>query len=339
MSCFAEESAVVTFREVLQELLELPGATYSCVADRTAGRLLDEAGTSSVAPGAVMELGGSAAGFLAFVAGDGLDDLMITSLRSYHLVRPVLGDPRQQLMIYLCLDRGRSNLAAARRELAAPSLHKRLASATTGPPGSAHRSAHRVAGRTAAGRRYRSSVITPAGDVTRHDAALGEPGTGTGTGTGTGGAGGHPGETGPGVTPPGGAARPGDRTPGPDRAVTGPVRPAGCRPGSPAAAAAVRSVPGATPAAGGAGRAPGDRAGLGHRCRHHAPVVDGSPVPSLMKYTRMAAAPSPSVFPARLGPSLSCRPEPLGYASGSPNERPLERTPRARTSPRWRSRK
>jgi hypothetical protein len=133
MSCGAEESSVVTFREVLLELLDLPGATYSCVADRATGVLLDEVGASSVAPTAVVELGGSAAGFLSFVAGDGLDDLMLTSHRSYHLVRPVVADSRPPLMIYLCLDRGRSNLAAARRELAAPSLHKRLAAATAGP--------------------------------------------------------------------------------------------------------------------------------------------------------------------------------------------------------------
>jgi hypothetical protein len=124
---------LVTFREVLLELLDLPGATYSCVADRATGALLDEVGTSSVAPTAVVELGGSAAGFLGIVAGDGMDDLMLTSHRSYHLVRPVVADSRQPLMIYLCLDRGRSNLAAARRELAAPALHKRLAVASVGP--------------------------------------------------------------------------------------------------------------------------------------------------------------------------------------------------------------
>lgn len=125
---------MVTFREVLLELLDLPGATYSCVADRATGALLDEVGVSTVAPSAVVELGGSAAGFLGIVAGDGMDDLMLTSHRSYHLVRPVVAESRQPLMIYLCLDRGRSNLAMARRELAAARLHKRLAVASVGPP-------------------------------------------------------------------------------------------------------------------------------------------------------------------------------------------------------------
>lgn len=50
--------------------------------------------------------------------GDDLDDIMISSTRSYHLVRPVSAgaDPRP-LLVYLRLDRRRANLATARREL------------------------------------------------------------------------------------------------------------------------------------------------------------------------------------------------------------------------------
>jgi hypothetical protein len=124
---------VVTFREVLLELMDLPGATYSCVADRVSGTLLGEVGTSTVAPGVVMEWGGGAAAFLATAGGDALDDLMITSHRYYHLVRPVAADARQWLMIYICLDRARSNLALARRELGSARLHRRLAVASVGP--------------------------------------------------------------------------------------------------------------------------------------------------------------------------------------------------------------
>jgi hypothetical protein len=128
---------VVTFREVLLDLMDLPGATYSCVADRVSGTLLGEVGTSSVPPGVVMESGSGAAAFLAAAGGDGLDDLMITSHRFYHLVRPVDVGPRQLVMIYLCLDRGRSNLAAARRELGAAWLRNRLAMASVGAPAQA----------------------------------------------------------------------------------------------------------------------------------------------------------------------------------------------------------
>jgi hypothetical protein len=53
-------------------------------------------------------------------SGDELDDVMITGRRSYHLVRP-LGSGAE-VLVYLRLDRSRSNLAAARRELAAVRL-------------------------------------------------------------------------------------------------------------------------------------------------------------------------------------------------------------------------
>ncbi|WP_214408119.1 hypothetical protein, partial [Pseudonocardia lacus] len=119
---------------MLLDLMDLPGATYSCVADRVSGTLLGEVGTSTVPPAVVMEWGGGAAGFLAAAGGDGLDDLMISSHRFYHLVRPIEVGPRQLLMIYLCLDRGRSNLAAARRELGAVWLRNRLGAASVGPP-------------------------------------------------------------------------------------------------------------------------------------------------------------------------------------------------------------
>jgi hypothetical protein len=50
-------------------------------------------------------------------SGDELDDVMITGRRSYHLVRSL--GASASVLAYLRLDRARSNLAAARRELAA----------------------------------------------------------------------------------------------------------------------------------------------------------------------------------------------------------------------------
>jgi hypothetical protein len=57
---------------------------------------------------------------------------MITSGQSYHLVRQVAAQSTRPLLIYLCLDRKRANLAAARRELAAPGVQDLLAGAA--PP-------------------------------------------------------------------------------------------------------------------------------------------------------------------------------------------------------------
>jgi hypothetical protein len=65
-------------------------------------------------------------------SGDELDDVMITGRRSYHLVRPL--GPDASVLVYLRLDRSRSNLAAARRELATVRLSGGAPAASSGAP-------------------------------------------------------------------------------------------------------------------------------------------------------------------------------------------------------------
>ena len=91
------------FRALLQELLQVPGANYCCIADGTTGKVLDSAG---VAPDdgsgvslAVLGWGATAAGYLAAAAGDELDDLIVTSRRAYHLVRQFDGRSGQPMLI------------------------------------------------------------------------------------------------------------------------------------------------------------------------------------------------------------------------------------------------
>ncbi|MBW0092659.1 hypothetical protein I4I73_26210 [Pseudonocardia sp. KRD-184] len=108
---------MVTIHTVLRELLQIPGATYACAAARTGDELLAETGAEPVDPAVVVRWARSAADFLA-AADDELDDLMVTSRRSYRLVRPVDAPGLGPLLLVLCLDRARANLAVARRELA-----------------------------------------------------------------------------------------------------------------------------------------------------------------------------------------------------------------------------
>jgi hypothetical protein len=123
--------------DALQTLLRLPGATYSCVVERDSGRVLAELGrgeagagdSEGVVPYSVPRWGTAVAAMFDSTSGDGLDDVMITGRRSYHLVRPL--GPGAEVLVYLRLDRSRSNLAAARRELAAVRL--------AGGPGDADR--------------------------------------------------------------------------------------------------------------------------------------------------------------------------------------------------------
>ena len=110
--------------DALHALLRLSGATYSCVVERDSGRVLAEVGngeagsgdSEGVVPYSVPRWGTAVAAMFGTTSGDELDDVMITGRRSYHLVRPL--GPDASVLVYLRLDRSRSNLAAARRELA-----------------------------------------------------------------------------------------------------------------------------------------------------------------------------------------------------------------------------
>lgn len=112
-----EECRLSTIRDALLELVRLPGARYSCVAERAGGTVLSECGTGPVDPAVVVQWARDAERFLGLAADGGLEDLIATSGGSYHLVRPLPATP--PMLVYLCLDRKRANLALARRELAA----------------------------------------------------------------------------------------------------------------------------------------------------------------------------------------------------------------------------
>lgn len=107
----------MTFRDMVDRLLDLPGSTYSCVAATENGEIVAEAGEVTLEPAIVLRWGREAASVLERFPGGGMEDFILTSGGHYHLVRP-LGDTRS-LLVYLCVDRARVNLALARRELAA----------------------------------------------------------------------------------------------------------------------------------------------------------------------------------------------------------------------------
>ncbi len=112
----------LVFRELLQELLRVPGANFCCIADGAMGKVLASAGAEADGgpgvPLAVLGWGATAAGYLAAAANDELDDLIVTSRRAYHLVRQLEGEAGQPLLIYMRLERPRANLAVGRRALA-----------------------------------------------------------------------------------------------------------------------------------------------------------------------------------------------------------------------------
>jgi len=124
----------VTMRDMVLGLLDLPGSRYSCVADRESGRILIQFGTAAVDPAVVLRWGMEATTALGTAANGGLEDFILTSCGHYHLLRP-MGEA-QSLLVYLCVDRARVNLASARRELAAA---RPIEVDNTPPPAPQHR--------------------------------------------------------------------------------------------------------------------------------------------------------------------------------------------------------
>ena len=179
---------VMALADALHSLLRLPGATYSCVVERDSGRVLAEVGqgesasgdSEGVVPYSVPRWGTAVAAMFDSTSGDELDDVMITGRRSYHLVRPI--GPGASVLVYLRLDRSRSNLAAARRELATVRFGGGAAPATPpAVPAARSRSEATAPGArseaTAPAARSRSVAATPPGPPARVPAALAPPST------------------------------------------------------------------------------------------------------------------------------------------------------------------
>lgn len=171
---------VMALADALHTLLRLPGATYSCVVERDSGRVLAELGrgeagagdSEGVVPYSVPRWGTAVAAMFDSTSGDELDDVMITGRRSYHLVRPLGVDA--SVLVYLRLDRSRSNLAAARRELAALRLAGSQAPVDPTPPATTPRAEPTARGSAAGARRKADApaAASPAVPPARTPAAL-----------------------------------------------------------------------------------------------------------------------------------------------------------------------
>jgi hypothetical protein len=119
----------------VQELSATPGARYSCIADAATRSILAERGDGDVDPAAVLGWGGSVtAGLAGADEPEVLDDLIVTARRSYHLVRWARSSARRPLLVYVCLERSRANLALARRALAVVVADRLDTAPTSGDP-------------------------------------------------------------------------------------------------------------------------------------------------------------------------------------------------------------
>ena len=110
---------MANINESLAKLLETDGAACAAIVDANSGMLLGKAGS-----GVDLEL--AAAGNTEVVRAklktmkslglnDTIEDILITLGKQYHIIRPVASKPG--LFVYLVLDKSKSNLALARRNV------------------------------------------------------------------------------------------------------------------------------------------------------------------------------------------------------------------------------
>lgn len=111
---------MATIKQTLDELLTLDGALCASVVDSASGMMLGAAGSG-------VDLEVAAAGNTEVVRAklktmrslglnDVIEDILITLGKQYHLIRPMVR--KEGVFMYFVLDKGKSNLALARRKLA-----------------------------------------------------------------------------------------------------------------------------------------------------------------------------------------------------------------------------
>lgn len=112
---------MATTKECTERLMEIDGAIGCCLVDSSSGMVLAQAGG-----GDLFNLEIAAAGNTEVVRAkrktmkaldlqDGIEDILITLHRQYHLIRLLRSN--DALFLYLVLDKAKSNLAMARHLL------------------------------------------------------------------------------------------------------------------------------------------------------------------------------------------------------------------------------
>jgi hypothetical protein len=111
---------MASVKEILPRLLEIDGFVGACVVDSNSGMTLGAIG------GTGFDLEAAAAGntevvrakrktMKALNLNDGIEDMLITLGKAYHLIRPLQSN--DALFMYVVLDKSKSNLAMARHTL------------------------------------------------------------------------------------------------------------------------------------------------------------------------------------------------------------------------------
>jgi len=107
-------------RDSLPKLLEIEGSIGACIVDSNSGMTLGSVGGGNVdlevaAAGNTEVVRAKRKTMKALNLQDGIEDMLITLGKAYHLIRPLASN--DTLFIYVVLDKARANLAMARHQL------------------------------------------------------------------------------------------------------------------------------------------------------------------------------------------------------------------------------
>jgi predicted regulator of Ras-like GTPase activity (Roadblock/LC7/MglB family) len=110
---------MANMNDALSKIMEIDGALCAAVVDSTSGMMLGSIGTGVdlelAAAGNTEVVRAKARTMASLNLNDRIEDILITLGRQYHIIRPTAA--YEGLFIYVVLDRGRANLAMARRKV------------------------------------------------------------------------------------------------------------------------------------------------------------------------------------------------------------------------------
>lgn len=111
---------MASIKQTLDELLTIDGAMCASVVDSGSGMMLGAAGSGVdlevAAAGNTEVVRAKMKTMRALGLNDVIEDILITLGKQYHLIRPLAR--KEGVFMYYVLDKGKSNLALARRKLA-----------------------------------------------------------------------------------------------------------------------------------------------------------------------------------------------------------------------------
>lgn len=110
---------MTTIKQTLEELLQVDGAMCAAVVDSESGMMLGSAGTGvdlEIATAVNTDVVRAKIKTMrALGLKDVIEDILITMGKHYHIIQPA--SRKEDVFIYLVLDKQRSNLAMARRKV------------------------------------------------------------------------------------------------------------------------------------------------------------------------------------------------------------------------------